>query len=194
MTGLFFGIGLDNFYLANYVAERFKGGFEAPLYVEATRWSEVSDLFLGVRIKGVVGYVSFGSSWIPSPHRKGATVISRSLRLLVGRPLGSFRFFTGVSLEKPSFIVGMDALKEYNRDLRKGTYWGLRSEVSYPVIWKMLYLSPRIGLVYFPVARWYSVRFEDFHDPTSYEVFLAETRKNPFRMYAKVFVGLGVLR
>jgi len=185
MMVVFFGIGIDGFYLLQWASERVGfGGFTYPSYVEPSH-----GYFLGLRSTEWLGYVSFGGSYFPydpSSISLNTTSGVKSFRLMVGRSFRNYDVLAGVSLEKPTFLIGDTRLSRYNHQLFRNAYPGFRAEVSRPIVWKVFSLSPRLGFVYLPVARWYGAKDRD----GSLEIYEAAFRRNVFRLYMRLHVGM----
>ncbi len=185
MTALFFGIGMDGFYLLRWASERVGlGGFTHPSYVESSH-----GYFLGLRSAEWLGYVSFTGSYFPydpSSISLNTTSGVRSFRLMAGRSVRNYDVLAGVSLEKPTFFIGDTRLSGYNHQFFRNVYPGLRAEVSRPIVWKILFLAPRVGLVYLPVVRWYGAK-DGNGSPEIYEV---ASRRNVFRIYFNLHAGV----
>lgn len=138
------------------------------------------------------GYVSFVGSYFPydpssiSLNTTGSTSGVRSFRLMAGRSIRNYDVLAGVSLEKPTFFIGDTRLSRYNHQFFRNVYPGLRAEVSRPIVWKILFLAPRVGLVYLPVVRWYGAK-DGNGSPEIYEV---ASRRNVFRIYFNLHAGV----
>ena len=182
---VFLGLGIDGAYLLRWASERAGfGGSTYPSYVEVS-----NGYFLGLRAGSWMGYASFGGS--PFPYDPSAVSLNTttgvlSLRIMAGRSVGRYALFTGLSLEKPTFFIGDTRLSGYNRQVFRDAYPGFRAEVSRPIVWRVLSLSPRVGLVYLPVARWYGAKDTN----GSLEIYEVASRRNVLRLYMRLHVGV----
>jgi len=77
-------------------------------------------------------------------------------------------------------------LSRYNRQIFRDAYPGFRAEVSRPIVWKVFSLSPRVGLAYLPVARWYGAKDRN----GSLEIYEAAFRRNVLRLYFRLRTGI----
>ncbi len=182
---VFLGLGIDGAYLLRWASERAGfGGSTYPSYVEVS-----NGYFLGLRSAEWLGYVSFVGSYFPydpSSISLNTTSGVRSFRLMVGRPIRNYDVLAGLSLEKPTFFIGDTRLSGYNHQIFRDAYPGFRAEVSRPIVWKVLFLSPRVGLVYLPVARWYGAKDTN----GSLEIYEVASRRNVLRLYMRLHVGV----